>query len=152
MCRIAFSLLVSIAAFVLTATVSPSIANDSSAELSAGGLVFTQSTEVSLQSEDLRISPDVVAVHYRFLNETDKPVTLTIAFPLPDIDLSEGENYSIPYNDPKNFLGFKTIVDGKSVSFKISSDRVVGHQGHKRGTAQHRSTIAADRSRSGSFS
>ena len=74
MCRIAFSLLVSIAAFVLTATVSPSIANDSSAELSAGGLVFTQSTEVSLQSEVLRISPDVVAVHYRFLNETDKPV------------------------------------------------------------------------------
>ena len=126
MCRIAFSLLVSIAAFVLTATVSPSIANDSSAELSAGGLVFTQSTEVSLQSEDLRISPDVVAVHYRFLNETDKPVTLTIAFPLPDIDLSEGENYSIPYNDPKNFLGFKTIVDGKSVSFKIHQTASLG--------------------------
>jgi hypothetical protein len=105
---------------------SSSLANDSSAELSVGGLVFTRSAEVSLESEELTISPDVVAVRYRFLNQTPKPITLTIAFPLPDIDLSEGENYSIPNNDPTNFLGFKTRVDGKPVNFSIHQRAFLG--------------------------
>jgi len=102
------------------------LANDSAAELSVGGLVFTRSDEVSLESESLRISPDVVAVRYQFLNQTQKPVTLTIAFPLPDIDLLEGENYSIPNNDPTNFLGFKTKVDGKPVNFSIHQRAFLG--------------------------
>ena len=103
-----------------------SLANDSSAELSVGGLVFTKSDKVALESEDLRISPDIVTVHYRFLNQTSKAVTLTIAFPLPDIDLSESENYSIPYNNPANFLGFKTKVDGRPVNFIIHQRAFLG--------------------------
>ena len=122
--QLACSVFASIPLFL--AAGSPCLANDSSAELSVGGLVFTRSDEVSLESETLRISPDVVAVRYQFLNQTQKPVTLTIAFPLPDIDLSEGENYSIPNNDPTNFLGFKTKVDGKPVNFSIHQRAFLG--------------------------
>ena len=122
----AFSFLASVPLFLSASAGSPSLANDSSAELSAGGLVFTQSADVSLESEDLKISPDVVVVRYRFLNQAQKPVTLTIAFPLPDIDLSEGESYSIPYNDPTNFLGFKTKIDGKPVNFSIHQSAFLG--------------------------
>ncbi len=93
------------------------LANDSSAELSAGGLVFTHSNEVVLQSEHLDISPDTVRVRYQFVNATRQPVTLTIAFALPDIDLSTEDSYSIPYGDGANFLGFQTKVAGKPVNF-----------------------------------
>jgi hypothetical protein len=53
------------------------------------------------------------------LNQTPKPITLTVAFPVPDIDLSEGENLAIPANDSTNFLGFETKIDGKPISFTI---------------------------------
>jgi hypothetical protein len=103
-----------------------SLANDTSAELSVGGLVFTHSPDVSLESENLKISPKVISVRYQFVNQTAQPVTLTVAFPLPDIDLSEGENYSIPDNDPNNFLGFKTRVDGRPINFSVHQNAFLG--------------------------
>jgi hypothetical protein len=115
------------AALILSGAVSsPTLANDSSAALSVGGLVFTKSTDVSLESEDLAISPDVVVVRYRFLNQSPKPVTLTVAFPVPDLDLSEGDNFAIPSNDSTNFLGFETKVDGKPIDFTIHQNAVIG--------------------------
>src|ERR1700704_3211160 len=116
----------SFVAFLLSGGGSSLLANDSSAALSVGGLVFTRSAEVSLESEDLAITPDVVIVRYRFLNQTPKAVTLTVAFPVPDIDLSEGENLAIPTNDPTNFLGFETKVDGKPISFTIHQTAFLG--------------------------
>jgi uncharacterized protein DUF4424 len=118
---------VSSVAFLLCGTGGSSLlANDSSAALSVGGLVFTRSADVSLESEDLAISPDVVVVRYRFINQSPKPVTLTVAFPVPDIDLSEGDNLAIPANDPTNFLGFETKVDGRPISFTIHQTAVLG--------------------------
>jgi hypothetical protein len=124
--QIALSLLGSVALLFSGAGGSSSFANDSSAELSVGGLVFTRSADVSLESEDLAIAPDVVVVRYRFLNQSPKPVTLTVAFPVPDIDLSEGDNLSIPSNDPANFLGFETKVDGKPIDFAIHQSALLG--------------------------
>jgi hypothetical protein len=99
---------------------SLSRANDSSAELAVGGLVFTKSAEVSIESEDLSITPDAVTVRYVFLNQSPSPVTLTVAFPLPDIDLADGANVAFPTGDPVNFVGFSTKVDGKPISFTIN--------------------------------
>src|SRR6202162_4274998 len=124
--RIALSLLSSVALLLPDAGGSSSFANDSSAELSVGGLVFTKSSDVSLKSEDLAITPDIVVVRYRFLNQSPKPVTLTVAFPVPDIDLADGDNYSIPSNDPTNFLGFETKVDGKPIDFTIRQTAFLG--------------------------
>jgi Domain of unknown function (DUF4424) len=95
-------------------------ANDSSAELAVGGLVFTKNSDVSIQSEDLTISPSAVSVRYVFLNQSAMPVTLTVAFPLPDIDLGDGTNVAFPTGDPNNFVGFATKVDGKAVNFTVN--------------------------------
>src|ERR1700676_3783520 len=76
--------------------------NDSAAELSIGGLRFTRTNEITIDSEELRISIDRVDVRYQFTNTSGKPVTLTVAFPLPDIDLAEAENIALPSNDPVN--------------------------------------------------
>ena len=65
-------------------------------------------------------------MRYRFLNQSAKPVTLTVAFPLPDIDLSESDNFAIPASDSVNFLGFETKIDGKPVTFTMNQRAVVG--------------------------
>src|SRR3954454_17151859 len=81
---------------------SAASANDSSAELSIGGLQFTRSPYIEIRSEDLKISIDRVSVRYEFVNTSSSAVTVTVGFPLPDIDLSEGENVAFPSNDPLN--------------------------------------------------
>ena len=104
----------------------PARANDSSAELSIGGLVFTKSADVSMESEELTITPEVVTVRYQFLNHSAAPVKLTVAFPLPDIDLADADNYAIPVGEQPNFVGFETKIDGKPAEFKILQRAVVG--------------------------
>jgi hypothetical protein len=107
--------------FVVAAAMAlagPAFANDSTYELSVGGLTFTQTTDVRLESEVLSISPQRVQVNYRFVNQTAAPVELQIAFPLPDIDLSDTDTLvSIPVADSPNFVGFRTLVDGAPVRF-----------------------------------
>ena len=102
------------------------LANDSTAELSVGGLVFTRSAEISVESEELTITPEQVSVRYVFLNQTQNPATVTVAFPLPDIDLSEADNYAIPTDDPVNFVSFQTKVDGKPVPFTVNQRAFLG--------------------------
>jgi hypothetical protein len=96
------------------------LANDSTAELAAGGLVLTKTTAIVMQSEDLFISDKEVKVHYVFANKTNADVTVTVAFPMPDITV-EGmdDNISIPTQDPVNFLGFSTVADGKPVVAQV---------------------------------
>ena len=122
------ALLCSAALVVAMAASSAAFANDSSAELSVGGLVFTRSAEISVESEELTITPERVSVRYVFLNQTQNPVTLTIAFPLPDIDLSEADNYAIPTSDPINFVAFETKADGKPVTFTINQRAFLGEK------------------------
>jgi hypothetical protein len=104
----------------------PARANDSTAELSVGGLIFTRNADISIESEELTITPEHVNVRYVFLNQNEKPLTVTVAFPLPDIDLSEADNYAFPTDDPVNFVAFQTKVDGKPVTFTINQRGFLG--------------------------
>jgi len=107
---------------------APALANDSTAELSVGGLVFTKNADISMESEELTIATDQVSVRYVFLNQSQNPVTVTVAFPLPDIDLADAENYAIPTTDPVNFVGFQTKIDGKPVTFTMNQRGVLGEK------------------------
>ena len=115
------SLLRSAALAAALACAAPAMANDTSAELAAGGLVLTRTTAVAMRSEDLYISPMAVRVRYVFENTSGKDVTLRVAFPMPDIG---GDGFfmgdvSIPVDDPANILGFSTKVDGKPVKAQV---------------------------------
>jgi hypothetical protein len=120
--------LLSIAAIggALLAAICAARANDSAAELSIGGLQFVRTGDIAMESEDLRISLDRVTVRYQFANTSGKPVTLTVAFPLPDIDLSEAENIALPSADPVNFVDFETRIDGVPAQFQIEQRAMVG--------------------------
>jgi hypothetical protein len=73
-----------------------------------------------MESEELTIRLDTVTVLYKFLNRSPKPVTLTVAFPLPDIDLADDANRAFPSNDPLNYVGFSTKIEGKPIAFDIN--------------------------------
>ena len=95
-------------------------ANDSTAGLATGGLVLTKNADIEMRSEKLYISDKQVRVDYQFLNTSAKDVTVTVAFPMPDITVeSLDDNISVPNPDAANILGFKTLVDGKPVSAQV---------------------------------
>jgi hypothetical protein len=100
---------------------APISADDSSAALGAGGLVFTNDTPIRMAAEDLYISPKQVRVRFVFANDTGSDVKTLVAFPLPDIDTGEfwGSAIGTLTDDPVNFVGFKALVDDRPVSFQI---------------------------------
>src|SRR4051812_19539199 len=99
---------------------APALANDTAAELATGGLVFVRNDAVEMRSEDLAISAKEVSVRYRFYNTSDKPVTVLVAFPLPEIKIEEmDQNISVPTEDPVNFLAFTTAVNGQPVKMDL---------------------------------
>ncbi|WP_370678067.1 DUF4424 domain-containing protein [Pleomorphomonas sp. PLEO] len=91
-------------------------ANDTMAELAAGGLTFVSADDVTMQSEDLYISPKQVRVDYVFHNGGDRDRTTVVAFPMPDIEGSGDFIVSVPNPDSDNFMNFSVAVDGKAVT------------------------------------
>jgi hypothetical protein len=79
-----------------------------------------------MRSEDLKISLERISVRYEFVNTSAAPVTLTVAFPLPDIDLAEGASIAFPSNNPLNFVDFETKVDGNPIKLNIDQRAFVG--------------------------
>src|SRR5579872_6738153 len=110
---------------IALAMAAPSYANDSTAELAAGGLVLTKSPAIEMRAEDLYISARQVRVRYRFANTSASDVTVLVAFPMPDIT-TEGvdDMLSIPTQDPRNILGFSTTVDGKPVLAQVEQHAI----------------------------
>ena len=98
-----------------------SVANDSTARLDLGGLVFTQSSEIQILEEDLHLSRAEVRVRYRFRNTSDKDITTLVAFPLPPLIIDADTNYSIDARDPVNFIDFRVSVDGQPVSVETQT-------------------------------
>ena len=105
-------------AFVCLAGLAPipALANDSIAELGAGGIVLSRTDVVAMEKEDLFISMDKVEVDYVFRNQSDEDVNAIVAFPMPDIDGSPWSMPAIPFDKEDNFLGFEVTVDGKPVA------------------------------------
>jgi hypothetical protein len=67
-------------------------------------------------SEDLFISTEEIRIVYRFANKSNKDVTVYVAFPLPDLKMDLVDDvFVIPVDDPVNFVGFATTVDGLQV-------------------------------------
>lgn len=114
--------LLGISPAILTAAIAlaggDAVANDSTAELGAGGLQLIQNDRIELLSEDLFLSEAQVRVTYHFRNIGDAPVTALVAFPLPPIDAITPQEMNIILPDPAkpNFVDFTVTVDGKPLT------------------------------------
>lgn len=101
----------------------PVQANDSTAAMGTGGLVFTQSEHIVMAEEDLFVSQKKVRVQYRFTNTSSRDITTRVAFPLPDLPIG-ADGSPLDYQDeselPKdlNILKFSVVVNGKAQPFK----------------------------------
>jgi hypothetical protein len=96
------------------------IANDSSAEKAAGGLVLKQNNDIDMVSEDLYVSPAEVRVRYVFRNRARQPRRITVAFPMPDRDMLYEMESEVAYPS-----GFRTQVDGRPVRMSVERRAMV---------------------------
>lgn len=94
-------------------------------ELPGGGLAFTANGAVSIDREDIVIGIDKVRLTYLLRNLSGSEHTMPMAFALPDIDALEldGAAVAVPAYDnqnPTNFTGFWTMIDGRSVTPEVN--------------------------------
>ena len=113
------------AALIAAGFAAGAMANDSSAELATGGLVLTKNPAIEMRSEDLYLSTKAVRVHYVFANTSAQDVTILVAFPMPDITTTGGDDtFVVPTDDPTNLLGFVTTVDGQRVNAQVEQKAI----------------------------
>lgn len=99
---------------------NPALANDSTATTGAGGLVLGKTDAIDMVSEDLFVSADQIRVRYVFRNRTAKDVATTVAFPMPDRDLSKEYGMDVAYPS-----GFRTAVAGRPVKTSLERKAVL---------------------------
>lgn len=68
---------------LLLALTSAAMANDSTARIGVGGLVFLKSNDIRMVSEALSVSQERINVRYRFRNESVAAIDAVVAFPSP---------------------------------------------------------------------
>jgi hypothetical protein len=103
-------------ALLVSVAAAQAYANDTTAELAAGGLQFTRTDSISMEEETLYISPKQVRVDYVFRNTSDKAVDTYVAFPMPDIEGSPESNVDAGDSASDNFLGFSVTQDGADIT------------------------------------
>jgi Domain of unknown function (DUF4424) len=89
------------------------LADDSVANLDAGGLVIEKNDQIELRVEEAYLSPRQIRVAYRFHNKGDKDLPLAVSFPLPDITGEQELVLALPNPGAANFLDFQTKVNGR---------------------------------------
>src|ERR1700755_670655 len=119
--------LLCLACGVMLAIVGAASANDSGSELAGGGIVLVKNDDIAMQREDLTLSPAEVRVRYEMRNDSGKPVTLRVAFPMPEIPAWTPDGFHTATNPrpimlpdrevrSPNFIGFRVWADGRELT------------------------------------
>jgi hypothetical protein len=87
--------------------------------------VIERTEAIDMASEDLFVSADLIRVHYVFRNRAAKDVAATVAFPMPDRDLSVEYGGDVGYPS-----GFQTRVAGRLVTATLERKAVVNGKDH----------------------
>jgi hypothetical protein len=113
---------------MMLALTGPAGANDSGSELAGGGIVLLKNDVIAMQREELSLSPSEVRVRYEMLNDSSRPLTLRVAFPLPELPAqtpggrtTTTGGYNILMAEPRqpNFIGFRVWADGREVAPEV---------------------------------
>lgn len=115
-----------VAGVVAMAGLRAAYANDSTAELRAGGLHLIRSDVIDMVSEELFLSTREIRVKYVYRNPSSADVTTLVAFPLPDIGWEFGEApVGLPNPSSPNFVDFRTTVDGMDIPLEVEMRAVL---------------------------
>ncbi len=95
-------------------------ADDGAAEVGAGSVEFKKTDAISMDTEDLFLSQDIVRIKFGFRNNSHSDFKTTVAFPLPPFGASDptgnGINSHFAYGVAKTF---SVISNGKKITPKI---------------------------------
>ena len=97
---------------LLLAASVPALANDTSAQLTTGGLEFITNENIVMESEELFISRDQIKVVYEFHNTGDVDQNILVAFPMPDIVPNWWSPVAFPTGPDDNLFEFETTFNG----------------------------------------
>ena len=87
-------------------------ANDSTGTVSTGGVEYIRNEHIAMQKENLFISQDKIKVEYEYRNLTDKDITETVLFPLPEVMLHDYGDFA----DTQSLINsFKIYANGKEI-------------------------------------
>ena len=107
-------------ALALAGVGAAALANDGTAEMTAGGLVLRDNRDVDMLDEDLFIAMGQVRVRYVFRNQSPRDVQVIVAFPMPDRDMEGGW-----YSSVATVSGFRTLADGRPVPVQIEERAIL---------------------------
>ncbi len=119
------------AALTLAAPMTGASAEESLANLDTGGLVIEPADQLELKAEDIFLSTRQVRAAYRFLNKASQDVTLTVAFPLPEVTGETDLDLAIPNPASPNFLNVQARAAGKSVEANVEQHAFFTPEGGK---------------------
>jgi hypothetical protein len=114
------------AALAAIAATATAVANDSTAEMTAGGLVLKTNRNIDMLDEDLYVSADQIRVNYVFRNQGRQDESVIVAFPMPDRKL-EQEYWGSEISHVSNFV---TTVEGRPVATQVERKAVLGNRDH----------------------
>lgn len=104
------------AALAVVFLAAPAAANDSVAELGAGGIMLARTDDIALVREELYISADLVSVDYVFANRTDADLHTVVAFPMPDISMGFDTVPPVASPESDNFMNFSVVHNGATIT------------------------------------
>jgi hypothetical protein len=115
-----------IAGLTLAALAGPALGADPNGALTNSALALSKNAAIEVKSEKLYISDKAVRVTYSFVNTSTRDVTMTVAFPIPDVTADGPEDGpNIPDPNSPNFLDFHITVDGKPVQALIQQQAIL---------------------------
>lgn len=104
------------AIFLILGSTLPASADDGLSAFQNGALMFGKSETIAMTDETLSVSASEITADFHFLNTGSKVEKVTVAFPIPDVDTAETNDFYFPVENSDNFVGFTTVVDGKPVA------------------------------------
>lgn len=92
-------------------------ANDSTGYVGTGGVTYKKNLDITMQSENLFISKQLIKVDYEFRNESKKDISETVLFPLPAIEAEMDGDFA---DTAKLIQSFKVKVNGQALKPKMN--------------------------------
>ena len=109
-------------------------ANDSMGFVSTGGVEYLKNDNIAMQKENLFISLDKIKVDYEYQNLTDKDITETVLFPLPEVFLYDYGDFA----DTAGLINtFKIYANGKEIKPQVHV-RAFLYKTEKEGTEEQK--------------
>ena len=101
-------------------------ANDTTATIAAGVIEYTKSSDISMDQEVLKISPEHIDIDYIFTNRSTREITSQVVFPLPRSPFSLEDTASIFPDWDELYRAYCFINEAKEAS-KLPYEQILNN-------------------------